>query len=267
MRPRARGPAGRSRIHYLCNAGLYCARSRCNRSRAAHSAWDLRVGHPGPFSPRTGVWDPITHEVGGPAGGLYLPGEICYSARMRRKTLAKPTETPLPPVEPAPKDKRGGRRRKVTGRELLVEICSRVATGETLTAIAKEPGMPTPPKFRAAIALDPGLQDLWELAKNERPHALFEEAVDLARELTAGRWGKDETNVVRAKQIAIDALRTAAARLNPREYGERQTGKVVVPVQINTTLSLRGKPAPDPVAQSYSYAIEPPSEEGHESSP
>lgn len=127
--------------------------------------------------------------------------------------------------------------------------------------------MPSPPKFRAAISLSPELQDLWELAKNERPHALFEEAVDLARDLKNGVWGKDDTNRVRAIQVAIDALRTAAARLNPREYGERQTGKVVVPVQINTTLSLRGKPAPDPVSQSYSYAIEAPVEDGHANSP
>jgi hypothetical protein len=133
----------------------------------------------------------------------------------------------------------GGRPRKGEfSDEKLLEICARVAVGATLTAIAKEPSMPSPAAFRMAIQRSPELRDAWETAKAERPHSLFEQAIDLARELRDTEWERDATNKVRALQIAIEALRTAAARLAPRDYGERPAGQVVVPVQINTTLGL-----------------------------
>src|SRR5215472_7368837 len=100
--------------------------------------------------------------------------------------------------------------------EKLREIMARVAVGETLTKIAKEPGMPSPAQFRAAILRSPALSDAWAEAKAERPHSLFEQAIDLARELRDTDWDRESTNKVRALQIAIDALRTAAARLAPR---------------------------------------------------
>lgn len=138
----------------------------------------------------------------------------------------------------------GGRPRKGDfSDEKLLEICARVATGDTLTAIAKEPGMPSPAHFRTLVMRSPQLRDTWETAKAERPHSLFEQAIDLARELRDTPWDREATNKVRALQIAIDALRTAAARLAPREYGERPAGQVVVPVQINTSLALDGRPA------------------------
>lgn len=123
--------------------------------------------------------------------------------------------------------------------------------------------MPTPPAFRASIASDPTLQDLWSEAKAERPHALFEEAIDLARTLKRTKWAKDQTNEVGALRVAIDTLRTAAARLNPREYGERQSPVAVIPVQINTTLGLMpGQSAPvERSHYSYDLKIEPPKEE------
>lgn len=115
--------------------------------------------------------------------------------------------------------------------------------------------MPSPPVFRAAVAKDKGLAELWREAKLERPHALFDEALDLSRELKSQAWGKDEGNTVRAKQIAIDALRVAAARLNPREYGERPQQNVVVPVQINTTLALEPGSAAPAVQKQYRYSV------------
>ena len=123
--------------------------------------------------------------------------------------------------------------------------------------------MPSPPAFRAAVAKDPELQDLWAQAKEERPHSIFEEAIDLARQLTEGKWGKDDGTTVRARQVAIEALRTAAARLAPRAYGERAPANTIVPVQINTTLGLTpGKlPVKEQNHYEYSIAIPAPTEE------
>jgi len=157
------------------------------------------------------------------------------------------------PPETLPK--RGGRPPKGTWTpDRLLEICARVAVGETLTSISKEPGQPSPAAFRAAVQRNPELRAAWETAKAERPHSLFEQAIDKARQLIDTDWGREDTNKVRALQIAIDALRTAAARLAPREYGERPAGQVVVPVQINTTLAL--DPGSAPSKRSSIYQIE-----------
>lgn len=157
-------------------------------------------------------------------------------------------------VEKPPKNLGGRPKKGEWVEERLFGICARVALGETLTAVCKDPGMPSPSAFRAAVYRSKELQDAWEKAKDERPHALFEEAIDLARELRDHHWERDDTNIVRAKQIAIEALRTAAARLSPREYGERPAASVVVPVQINTTLGL--DPSVAPTTRQSVYSIE-----------
>ncbi len=170
----------------------------------------------------------------------------------RMLAAAPVVDAPIAPIN------RGGRPKKATGRALLVEICARVATGETLTAIAKESGMPSPPRFRAEVARDPELAELWREAKQERPHALFDEALDIARELKNTEWKKDDAHKVRAKQVAIEALRIAASRLNPREYGDKGVANVVVPVQINTTLGLDPNLPPAKARKEYHYEALPP---------
>ena len=132
--------------------------------------------------------------------------------------------------------KRG--RPSALSRENLLKICTRVALGETLRKICAEAGQPSAPAFRRAVMDDPEVREQWEIAKSERPHHLFEEAIDLAREIRDTAWKKEDTNQVTAARVAIEALREAAARLAPREYGQRPGSQVVVPVQINTTLDL-----------------------------
>ena len=167
--------------------------------------------------------------------------------------LKTPLKVPAPPPEP-PRNV-GGRPKKGTwSEEKLLEVCARVALGETLTKISGETGMPSPTVFRKLVMKSPELRDAWEIAKAERPHSLFEQAIDIARELKDTGWGKEDTNQVRALQVAIDALRTAAARLAPREYGERPAAQVVVPVQIITNLGL--DPSKPPSASPSIYQIE-----------
>jgi hypothetical protein len=247
------------------------------------SAWYRLVPPARPRFPPSPGGGPETRRGGpNPSQGLAFAAPAGYYSRMAVKPPRNPQKVPagqdnqrltsieareprvveVPPVALTQSNgNRGGRPRKATGRDLLVEICARVATGETLTAIAKESGMPSPPRFRAEVAKDRELSDLWREAKAERPHALFDEALDLARELRERAWGKDEGNTVRAKQIAIDALRVAAGRLNPREYGERPATNVVVPVQINTTLGLEPGKTPPAQRKEYTYSVAPPAEE------
>lgn len=146
-------------------------------------------------------------------------------------------------------------RPSATSRETLEKIIAEVALGGTLRSICARPGYPSSSAFRVAIMQDPELREAWEVAKAERPHNLFEEAIDLARALKEGTWAKDQTNQVSAMRIAIEGLREAAARMAPREYGVRPASSVVVPVQINTTLDL-SPGLPRGIAASDTYSVE-----------
>src|SRR5205807_426798 len=109
-------------------------------------------------------------------------------------------------------------------------------------------------QFRAAVMRDPKFEEMWATAKAERPHGIFEEAIDMARKLRDTNWTQQDTNKVRALDVAIKALQVAAGRLSPREYGERPPAQVVVPVQINTSLSL--DPNKPKTTQTTVYQIE-----------
>jgi hypothetical protein len=122
-----------------------------------------------------------------------------------------------------------------------LEIISRVAGGETLAKICSEPGMPHPNTLRKVVLKDTELREQWEMAKEMRAHAYFDKALDLADRLITGNWDNKEGVMARALKDAIDTLKWAASRLNPREYGERVAPTPTVPIQIITSLTLDGR--------------------------
>lgn len=142
-----------------------------------------------------------------------------------------------PDDEPQPRGK-GGRPPKHFTTPVMMEIIERVANGETLTAICKSDGMPTPVTFRRWIVNNPTLQAAWNTAKELRAHAYFDRVVDIAVRLEQGGWGKDASAMVRALTEAMNSLKWAAGRLSPQNYGERAPVMPVVPMIIKTTLNL-----------------------------
>jgi hypothetical protein len=134
-------------------------------------------------------------------------------------------------------------------------VIERVANGETLTKVCGEPGMPKPATFRAWITRNPELRKSWEMAKELRAHALFDQALDVTSRLLDGDWGKEDAAMVRALDAAIQTLKWAAGRLSPRDYGERVPPNPVVPIQINTTLQLGQDGAAAPSGETSVYTI------------
>lgn len=134
-----------------------------------------------------------------------------------------------------PKSKSPGRPPTKFTSELMEKIIHRVASGETLTAICRDPGMPHPTTFRKWVIENEGLHDAWLKAKELRAHAIFDEMIDIAREI---REGTPTAVAVNAARLTVETLRHAAARLNPKEYGERVEKNTVVPIQIITSLDL-----------------------------
>lgn len=145
----------------------------------------------------------------------------------------------------------------------IERIIERVAAGATLTAIVKEDGMPTAATVRARIVGVKRFRDLWDTAKSLRASCYFDEALDISRRLSdkalalgeETKWSKEDTNNVAALRISIDTLKFAAARLDPASYGERAVGTPIVPIQINTTLSLGQDGRPPAETQGDVYTL------------
>ena len=180
--------------------------------------------------------DPIAPEndaqLPNPAPGAELSPEAEPEAEPSGRSAPVPGRLPVPSLVPR------GRPPTSYTTPLMMKIVERVANGETLTAVCKEPGMPIPSTFRAWIVRNPELRKAWEAAKELRAHAMFDQALDVTKRLLDGNWGKEDAAMVRALDAAIQTLKWAAGRLSPRDYGERQPGNPVVPIQINTTLEL-----------------------------
>lgn len=130
---------------------------------------------------------------------------------------------------------RKGRFASTYDPKLAMRVCERIAEGETLSGICAAEGMPDRKTFRRWVVNDPELRKAYDAARELKSHSLFDEALDLARELKGN--GLDNATVG-ARRVAIDTLKWAAGKLNPREYGERSDAGPAIAIQINTPLNL-----------------------------
>lgn len=149
-----------------------------------------------------------------------------------------PTSSPTPSkgAVTQPRDE-AGRLLQKYDVGVMADICVRVASGETLTAICKEKNQPTTWTFRNWVLKDETIRAMYTQARELKAHSLFDEALDLAREVKAHPGSSQQ---VRAYEILINHLRWAAGKLNARDYSERSSVRFIVPIQINTTIDLAG---------------------------
>lgn len=129
----------------------------------------------------------------------------------------------------------------------ILRILERVAEGETLSEVCRGKGMPDRKTVRRAIMRNEKLKLAYDAAREMQAHSLFEEALGLGRQLSAG---SHENADVQARRVAIDTLKWGASKLLPREYGERADPRGVINVQINTGLDLGRGQRPDPLGSN-----------------
>lgn len=135
--------------------------------------------------------------------------------------------------------------------ELALAICEAVAEGLSLVKVCELPDMPSRGTVYKWLTVYPKFFDAYERAREISAQSLEDEAIDMARMLTAQN---DFTGTkVQAYNIAMQQLRWSAAHRDRNRYGERAAGTTVVPVQINTTLNLgqNGEPATDNAKSIY----------------
>lgn len=118
---------------------------------------------------------------------------------------------------------------------LAIAICERIAEGETLSGICATEGMPDRKTFRGWVVRDEGLRRAYDAAREVKSHSLFDEVLDITRRLKEEAIDNAKVNALR---VALDNLRWAAGKLNPKEYGEKSVATPGLAIQINTTLNL-----------------------------
>jgi transposase-like protein len=92
-------------------------------------------------------------------------------------------------------------------------ICARLAGGESLTAIARDEGLPTYATILRWVSRHADFQEMYVQAREIQAHYFFDEARDVAQAATPGS--------VWVSRLQFDIIRWQTARLAPHKYCER----------------------------------------------
>lgn len=112
---------------------------------------------------------------------------------------------------------------------------------------------PSPPAITLPVTTVDGAKDISTAGRQRKARACFNEAMRLARDLSAATYTAPQVAAIKA---AMDQLRWAAARLSPLEFGDRQPNTPAMAIQINTTLDLgQGGTAASPGASIYKLEV------------
>jgi len=96
--------------------------------------------------------------------------------------------------------------------ELAVEICERLAAGESLNAICKDSGMPSEAAVRLWVIDDrEGFAARYERARDTQVDHFVDEIVAIAD-------GEPDPQIAR---VRIDARKWVAGKQRPKKYGEK----------------------------------------------
>lgn len=121
---------------------------------------------------------------------------------------------------------------------MALEIVERIADGELLaniTAADAEPLTVTKQTFLQWVATVPELRKAYSAARKMSAQTFEEKAIDVAEKLAKNGGGKDK---IAAANTLISQYRWSATRRDPTNYSDKGDTKIVVPININTTLDM-----------------------------
>jgi hypothetical protein len=100
--------------------------------------------------------------------------------------------------------------------KLMETICARVAQGDNLNQISKEPGFPTEAAVRQWVAADrEGCASMYARAREQQMEWW---ADDIIRIADSAMSDYESVNAVR---VAVDARKWAMSKLAPKRFGDR----------------------------------------------
>ena len=127
-----------------------------------------------------------------------------------------------PKRQRAPQRQRGGRGVALYTRHIEDQICERLAQGETLNAICRAPGMPTPQAVKLWVADDkpPGIASRYARARQLGYEVLADEVIELSDDRSfVGH--PDAQAIVTAQRLSVDSRKWLLSKVLPRIYGDR----------------------------------------------
>lgn len=99
--------------------------------------------------------------------------------------------------------------------ELGAAICARIAEGESLRSICRDPEMPATSTVFLWIGKHADFSERYARAKEESADAHADRITDVADRTLAGEFEPQ------AARVAIDAMKWTASKLKPKRYGDK----------------------------------------------
>ena len=131
--------------------------------------------------------------------------------------------------------------------ETALEICARLAEGQSLRAICRDETMPDARTVFRWLEVDEDFRQQYARAREAQADALADEIVDIADTPQLGKKTKTTTDgvevtegdMIEHRRLQVDARKWTAAKLRPKKYGERidhsLTGRDGGPIIIQST--------------------------------
>ncbi len=132
--------------------------------------------------------------------------------------------------------------------KLAATICARIAEGESLRSICRDPAMPDMTTVFSWLASKPDFTQQYTRAREEQAEAFADEIVAIADETPELEEVRDrEGNIVDMKlhsayvqwqKNRIDARKWTASKLKPKKYGERLNlaGDAESPIKVEAEI-------------------------------
>ena len=112
-------------------------------------------------------------------------------------------------------------------QEIVAAVCAEIARGKKLVDVCEMDGMPSRPAFYKWMKTHPGVVDMYARAREERADLIADEILEIADAPIEEPEDEDVAAKVKFRQSLeqrrqmIDARKWAAAKLNPKVYGDR----------------------------------------------
>jgi hypothetical protein len=122
----------------------------------------------------------------------------------------------------------GGRAgQRVFSEELFEEICDRLATGESLRAICRDPHMPDEKAVRKWVTKDAAeLGPQFTHAREMGYESLAEEVVEISDQPCLGPDGFVDNGAVQRARLMADSRKWFLSKQMPKKYGDKVTQEI-----------------------------------------
>lgn len=124
----------------------------------------------------------------------------------------------------------GGRPTKYS-QALADKICARLAMGESMRSVSRDPAMPVPSTMFKWIRERPEFSKQYTKAKEESADALYEDLIDIADDGSNDWMEKNDPDNpgyqfngehYQRSRLRLDTRKWMASKMKPKKYGDRQ---------------------------------------------